>query len=183
MENDFTKQTAKVWANLDNPIKSYDFSKCWLILVCRPLRWHSATICDVTTVQLSNEAMHTFLQNFTFHETTYLASTFMLRYTLYMLGLRWLWNALSIILDQPDHWYPRQIKKCENNVQSQWRVVHLLHHIFWQSSVQRGRHTKLSIISSLKWIIKIFSKFYCWVSKNCFPLTQSTLLFGENFPL
>ena len=31
MENDFRNLTAKVWANLDNPLKSYDFSKFWLI--------------------------------------------------------------------------------------------------------------------------------------------------------
>ena len=31
MGNDFRNLTAKVWTNLDNPIKSYDFSKFWLI--------------------------------------------------------------------------------------------------------------------------------------------------------
>ena len=35
MENDFRNLTAKVCANLDNPIKSYDFSKFWLIS-CMP---------------------------------------------------------------------------------------------------------------------------------------------------
>ena len=35
MENDFRNLTAKVWANLDNPIKIYDFSKFWLIS-CMP---------------------------------------------------------------------------------------------------------------------------------------------------
>ena len=44
-------------------------------------------------------------------------------------------------------------------VQSQWRVFNLLYyHIFWQSSIQRGRHTKLCIISSLKRIIPICKK-------------------------
>ena len=32
MEDDFRNLTAKVWANLDNPIKRYDFSKVSLIL-------------------------------------------------------------------------------------------------------------------------------------------------------
>ena len=37
--------------------------------VCHPLRWYSSNICDVTTVQLSNNGTaHKFLQNFTFHE-------------------------------------------------------------------------------------------------------------------
>ena len=31
MEDDFRNLTAKVWANLDNPIKKYDFSKVPLI--------------------------------------------------------------------------------------------------------------------------------------------------------
>ena len=36
MEDDFRNQTAKVWANLDNPIKRYDFSKVSLILCISP---------------------------------------------------------------------------------------------------------------------------------------------------
>ena len=36
MENDFRNLSAKVCANLDNPIKSYDFAKFWLIS-CMPL--------------------------------------------------------------------------------------------------------------------------------------------------
>ena len=59
--------TAKVWANLDNQIKSYDFFVKVLInfLVCYPPRWHSATISDVTTVQLSNGTVHRFHENVT----------------------------------------------------------------------------------------------------------------------
>ena len=29
-------------------------------IACHPLRWHSATICDVTTEQLSNGTVHKF---------------------------------------------------------------------------------------------------------------------------
>ena len=36
MENYFRKLTAIVFANLDNPIKNYDFSKVWLILCMSP---------------------------------------------------------------------------------------------------------------------------------------------------
>ena len=41
---------------------------------------------------------------------------------------------------------------------------------FWQSSVQRGRHTKLCIISSLTWIIQISSKYpyYSLISSSFF---------------
>ena len=54
----FRNLLAKVWANLDNPIKNYDFFFFkvlinFLYAALSPLRWHSATICDVTTVQLS----------------------------------------------------------------------------------------------------------------------------------
>ena len=41
-------------------------------------------------------------------------------------------------------------------------------HIFWHSSIQRGRHTQLCIITSLKWIIQICSNFYWWVCKIAF---------------
>ena len=36
MEDDFRNLTAKVWANLDNPIKRYDFSKALLISCMSP---------------------------------------------------------------------------------------------------------------------------------------------------
>ena len=36
MEGDFRNLTAKVWANLDNPVKRYDFSKVSLILCMSP---------------------------------------------------------------------------------------------------------------------------------------------------
>ena len=88
-------------------------------------------------------------------------------------------------LDQKDYWYPRKRrkKKIENRyVQSQWRVVLLWYYIFWQSSTQRGRHTQLCIITSLKWIIQICSNFYCWVCKIVFYSPNQTL-FGETSPL
>ena len=85
MGNDFRHLTAKVWANLDNPIKSGDFFKVLInVLVCRPLRWHTVTICDVTTVQLSNGTVHRFHKHFLFIKI-YLPSILLY---LYMLGLR-----------------------------------------------------------------------------------------------
>ena len=85
-----------------------------------------------------------------------------------MLGLRWMCMHLWM------NWIKRTIDIQENlkivkiYVQSQWRVVLLWSHIFWPSSIQRGRHTQLCIITSLKWIIQICSNFYWWVSKIAF---------------
>ena len=72
-ENYFRNLTAKVCANLDNPIKEVQsramiFQSSGSFLVCRPLGWHCANICDVTTVQLSNGNVHKFHEIFTFHE-------------------------------------------------------------------------------------------------------------------
>ena len=60
MKTYFRNLPAKVWANLDNPIKSYDFSNFWLISCMLPSQGHFATICDVTTVQFSNGTLHNF---------------------------------------------------------------------------------------------------------------------------
>ena len=114
--------TAKVWANLDNPIKRYDFSKVSLILiVCRPLRWYSSNICDVTTVQLSNGTVHKFLQNLTFHENV--SSFFFYTYNVGMLGLRWMCMHLLMNLIKRTIDIQEKLKIVKIYVQSQWRVV------------------------------------------------------------
>ena len=132
--------------------------------VGHPLRWHSSNICDVTTVQLSNRTVHKFLQIF-FSSWKCIFPLFLYLGTL---GLRWmcmhLWmNVIKRTIDIQE-----KLKYLKIYVQSQCRVVLLWYHIFWQSSIQRGRHTQLCIISSLKWIIQICSNFYCWVCKIAF---------------
>ena len=94
----------------------------------------------------------------------YLPSSFILRYVRAEMNEHAFMNELY----QKDYWYPRKIKILKICVQSQWRVVLLWYHIFWLSSIQRGRHTQLCIITSLKWIIQICSHFYCWVCKIAF---------------
>ena len=95
----------------------------------------------------------------------HLPSSFILRYLRSEMNV----HAFMNELDQKEkYWYPRKIKIVKIYVQSQWRVVLLWYHIFWQSSIQRGRHTKLCIITSLKWIIQICSNFYWCVSKIAF---------------
>ena len=95
----------------------------------------------------------------------YLPSSFILRY---VIGLRWmcmhLWmNLIKRTTDIQEKW-----KFLKIYVQSQWRFVLLWNHIFLQSSVQRGQHTQLCIITSLKWVIQLCSNFYCWVCKIAF---------------
>ena len=95
----------------------------------------------------------------------YLPSSFILRYVRAEMSV----HAFMNELDEEDYWYPRKIKKIVKiYVQRQWRVVLLWYHIFWQSSIQRGQHTQLCIITSLKWIIQICSNFYCWVCQIAF---------------
>ena len=140
MEDDFRNLTAKVWANLDNPIKRYDFSKVSLILctcTCRHLRWHSFNICDVTTVQLSNGTIHKFFTKFYFSWKC----IFPLLLYLCMLGLKWMCMHLWMNLIKRTIDIQEKLKIVKIYVQSQWRVVFLWYHIFWQSSIQRGRHT------------------------------------------
>ena len=85
-----------------------------------------------------------------------------------MLGLRWMcmhfW--MNLIIRTID--IQEKLKLVKIYVQSQWRVVLLWYHIFWQSSIQRGRHTQLCIITFLKWIIQLCSNLYCWVCKIAF---------------
>ena len=86
-----------------------------------------------------------------------------------MLGVRWMCmhSWMNLIKRTIDIQEEEKIVKIY--VQSQWRVVLLWYdNIFWQSSIQRGRHTQLFIITSLKLIIQICSNFYCWICKIAF---------------
>ena len=90
---------------------------------------------------------------------------FPLSYTL----IKMIVHAFMIELDhQPDYWYPRKVKNCEN-LQSQWKNVLLWWYRCGQSSLQRGQNIKLCIISSLKRIIQNCLKFKCYPSKIKFP--------------
>ena len=106
-----------------------------------------------------------FLQNFTFHE-----NVSPLFFYIGMLGLRWMCMHLWMnLIKRTINIQEKYKRKGKIYVQSQWGVVLLWYHIFWQSSIQqRGRHTQLCIITSLKWIIQICSNFYCWVCKIAF---------------
>ena len=59
----------------------------WL-RVCRPLRWHSANVCDVTTVQVSDRTVHKFYKMSLFMKIR-LPSSFIFRYVRGQLRPRW----------------------------------------------------------------------------------------------
>ena len=70
IESDFKNLTislGKVWENLDSPIKSYDLLKFGFFLISGMPPWHCGTVCDVTTVQLSNGTLRKVKKNLTFH--------------------------------------------------------------------------------------------------------------------
>ena len=85
-----------------------------------------------------------------------------------MLGLRWMCMHLWMNLIKRTINIQEILKLVKIYVQSQWRVVLLWYHTFWQSFIQRGRHTQLCIITSLKWNMQFCSNFDCSVCKIAF---------------
>ena len=98
-----------------------------------------------------------------------------------MLGLRWMCMHLWMNLIKRTIDIQEKLKMLKIYVQSQWRVVLLWYHIFWQSSIQRGRHTQLCIITSLNWIIQICSNFYVGLVKLLSTHPIHIVVWG-NFP-
>ena len=164
MDSDFffRNLTAKVWANLDNPIKSSDVSKFSLISCMPPsqvaLRW--LKICDVATVY-----NYSLMELYTkFHFSWKYAFPLILYWG--MLGLRWLCMHLWLHLIK--------ITNCENictkSVESRSLVVsQILAELRLEKATYIGVVTKLCEIITLKRIIQICSNFYCWVSKRGNP--------------
>ena len=166
MEDDFRNLTAKVWANLDNPIKRYDFPNSFINFLYVALSGGTLLINVMSQPYNCLIELYTHFLNTKFYFSW--KCIFPLLLYLGMLGLRWmcmhLWmNLIKRIIDIQE-----KLKIVKIYVQSQWRVILLWYHIFWQSSIQRGRHTQLCITTSLKWIIQICSNFFCWVCKIAF---------------
>ena len=167
MENDFRNLTAKVWANLDTIIVIQSRAMIFKGLINFVYVALSGGTLLISVMSQQYNCLMELHTNFTKFYFSWKCIFPLLLY-LGMLGLRWmcmhLWmNLIKITIDIQEKW-----KIVKIYVQSQWRVVLLWYHIFWQSSIQRGRHTQLCIITSLKWIIKICSHFYCWVYKIAF---------------
>ena len=81
----------------------------------------------------------------------YLPSTFIITYA----RAKMIVHAFMIVLDQLDYNYiPRKEKENVGYIQDQWRDVLLWKNRFWQSSVQRGWHTKLCMTRLLNGLSK-----------------------------
>ena len=75
MEDDFRNLTAKVWANLDNPIKRYDFSKVSLIL-CIHVALSGGTLLISVMSQQYNCLMELYTNFYKIFMKMYLPSSF-----------------------------------------------------------------------------------------------------------
>ena len=82
MEDDFRNLTAKVWANLDNPIKRYDFQKVSLILVCVALSGGTLVISVISQQYNSLMELYTNFYKILLFMKMYLPFFFILRYSI-----------------------------------------------------------------------------------------------------
>ena len=83
MNDDFRNLTAKVWANMDNPNKRYDFSKVLFNFVYVTLSGGTLLISVMSQQYNCLMELYTkFSQNFTFHK--YVSSLFFLYFNRYV---------------------------------------------------------------------------------------------------
>ena len=128
MEDNFRNLTAKVWANVDNPIKRYD---------------GNLLISVMSQQQQSIGTVHTFF--FFWYKISrfmkmHLPSCFILRYVRAEMNV----HAFMNEMDQKDYWYSRKFENCENLCTKSIRVVLLWNHIFWPSSIYTTLHNHFS---------------------------------------
>ena len=112
MEDDFRNLIAKVWANLDNPIKRYDFFKVSLILCMSALSGGTLLISVMSQQYNCLMVLNTKFYKILLFMKMYLPSSFILRYVRAEMNVQM--HAFMNELDQKDYWYPRKIKNCEN---------------------------------------------------------------------
>ena len=133
MEDDFRNLTAKVWANLDNPIKIYDFSKVLLIFVYVALSGGTLLISVISQQNNCLMELYTNCYKILLFMKINFPSSFIPRY---VIGLRWMCMYLwmNLIKRTIDIQEKLEIVKIYINVQSQWRVVLLWYHILSKSA-------------------------------------------------
>ena len=110
MEDNFRNLTAKVWANLDNPIKRYDFSKGFINFLYVDLSGGTLLISVMSQQYNCLMELYTNFYKILLFMKMYLPSSFILRYVRAEMNV----HAFVNELDQKDYWYPRKIKNCEN---------------------------------------------------------------------
>ena len=120
MEDEFRNLTAKVWANLDNPIKRYDFSKVSLISCMSP-----SQVALFYYLWCHNRQYNCLMELYTnFYKILLLwKCIFPLLFYLGMLGLRWMCMYLWMNLIKRTIDIQEKINVLKICVQSQWRVV------------------------------------------------------------
>ena len=98
MEDDFRNLTAKVWANLDNPIKSYDFS--YFVNFLHATLSGGTVLISVMSQQYNClMELYTNFTKFVLFMKMYLPSTVILRYV----RVKMIVHAFMIELDQLDY--------------------------------------------------------------------------------
>ena len=126
MQDDFRNLTAKVWANLDNPIKRL----ISLILCMSPSQmalFRYLWCHNSTTVYWKCMKMH-------------LPSSFILRYVRTEMNV----HAFMNELDQKDYWYPRKLENYENlRTKSMESCPLVISHVLAQFHPERATYTTL----------------------------------------
>ena len=141
MEDDFRNLTAKVWANLDNPIKRYDFSKVSLFSCMSPSQVALYLLISVMSQQYNClMELYTNCYKISLFMKMYLPSSFILRYVRAEMNV----HAFMNELDQKDYWYPWTIKNCENICTKAMESCPLvISHILAEFHPQRATYTTL----------------------------------------
>ena len=99
MDDDFRNLTAKVWANLDNPIKRYDFSKVSLISCMLPISGGTLLISVMSQQYNCLMELYTNFYKILLFMKMYLLSSFILRYVRAEMNV----HAFMNELDQKDY--------------------------------------------------------------------------------
>ena len=101
MEDDFRNYNSKSLANLDNPIKRYDFSKVSLIFLISVMSQQYNSLME----------LYTDFYKILLFMRMYLPSSFILRYVRAEMNVHAFINELD---QKKDYWYPRKMKNFEN---------------------------------------------------------------------
>ena len=139
-EDDFRNLTAKVWANLDNPIKRYDFSKVSLIL-CMSLS--QMALFQYLWCHNSTTVYWNCTQHFTKFHFSWKCIFPLLLYRRYVRAEMNV-HAFMNEPDQKDYWYSRKFEICENLCTKSMESCPLvISHVLVEFHPERATYTTL----------------------------------------